>query len=91
MSIPKFSFRVSMTAWGPPLAYAELIRFLPDSPGTSTMRSRGKLTTNVCWEPGSTCATMSVSERWPDVLGSFGLPNAAWSPGSVANAGCRSR
>ena len=41
------------------------------------MRSRGKLTTKVFCGPGSTCATISVSERWPSVLGSSGLPNAA--------------
>ncbi len=86
MSIPKFSFNVWMTAFGPPVSYAALIWFFPGRFGTSTMRSRGKLTTNVFWGPGSTWATMSVSDRWPLVLGSFGLPNAAMSPGSVAKA-----
>ena len=50
------------------------------------MRSRGKLTTKVFCEPGSTCATIIVSERWPPVLGSSGSPNAAASLGLSTNA-----
>ena len=40
----------------------------PGVPGTFTMRSRGKLTTKVVCALGSTCATISVSERCPSTL-----------------------
>ena len=60
----KLSFSVSMTSCGPPAEYAALIRLRP-MPGTLTIRSRGNDTTSVRCAPGSTWATISVSELLP--------------------------
>ncbi len=90
MSMPKLAFSVSITPCAPPSEYAALMRVCPTL-GTSTIRSRGKLTTNVFCALGSMCATISVSERCPSTLGSLlGSPNCRASlelPESLTN--CR--
>ena len=68
MSMPKLSFSVSMTQLRAAGAVGRVDPVLAREPGTSTIRSRGNDTTNVLCAPGSTCATISVSELLPAVL-----------------------